>query len=651
MRVLLPALLLVATATARARAQAPVITPAGDPSVRSDTIYRLAVNPADHPDEGFVYLFDDGVVRVEADGRGTRSYRQVIQVLKQEAAQQIGEQIISYLRSRERLTVNWIRLLRADGTVVSDTAAHEQESDAPAALAYPVYSDLRLHRITIGGVAPGMIVDRSYTIETLDPMLPGDFLTRWRFTVGETERRSRFILDVPASLAPRIVQHNLRFEPSISESHGRRVYAWTTQEVPRRPDPEPFAADSNDFNAFVAVASPESWDDVARWYAGLANDRYTVAPELEARLAEVVGGQRTRDDSLRALYRWVAQDFRYVSIALGMAGYQPRPPAVTFETKFGDCKDKVTLFVALARRMGFQAFPVLVNANGGTDSSLVSLRQFNHVIAAVEQPAGYLYLDPTAEAVPVGALPPSEGGAFGLLVRPDGRVEHIHLPLDSVTANRADFELAGAIGADGSFTGRATQRYAGSFALGARMSYSRDISAARRAQMLRAMAGGTFEGAEGDSLELFDGRDLTAPARITFIVRNGKATTNAGTTDILTLPLRPLIPSAIVSEVAAHGPRRFHIAAARVLGDGERTWEMRFTLPEGWRARLPAGVSASSIFGSYTSTYTQEGRELRVVRRAVGARGVLPADKVDELLAFLRAIARDDAHFVVLEHP
>ena len=52
-----------------AAAQAPHITPAGDPSVRSDSIYRLAVNPADHPDEAAVFLLDDGVIVVQENGQ------------------------------------------------------------------------------------------------------------------------------------------------------------------------------------------------------------------------------------------------------------------------------------------------------------------------------------------------------------------------------------------------------------------------------------------------------------------------------------------------------------------------------------------------------------------------------------------------------
>jgi transglutaminase-like putative cysteine protease len=650
MRNTLLALVPTCLCTSLAFAQAPVITPAGDPSVSSDTIYRLAVNPADHPDEGAVYLLDDGVVRVEADGRGTRTYRQVVQVLKQEAAAQVGEQVISYLRSREKLTINWIRLLRPDGTVVSDTAAHEQESDAPAALAYPVYSDMRLHRVTIGGVAPGLIVDRSYTIETLDPVMPGDFLTSWRFTVGQTERRSRFILDVPASVRPRIVEHNLGFAPQVSEARGRRVYVWARQDVPKRPDPEPFAADSNDFNAFVAVASPESWDDVARWYAGLARGRYTLTPALDSALSANVGPQRSAADSLRALYRWIAQDFRYVSISLGLAGYQPREPSAVLDSRFGDCKDKATIFVALAQRLGLHAYPVLLSSFGHIDTSLVSLRQFNHMIAAVEQPSGYLYLDLTAETVPVGQLPPPEAGGFALVVHPDGREERVTLPLDSVTAGANRLVLEGEIAPDGSFSGRATQTYEGIPALINRAAYGRDIPAARREQMLRSWAGSTFEGAEGDSLELFDGRDLTAPARVAFVIRHGKATTRAGTNEILTLPLRPVVPSSVVSEVAAHVPRRFHIAAQQVFRSEENVLDLRFTLPEGWHALLPAGVSASSEFGSYSSTYAQQGRELRVVRRVVGARGVYPPDKVEDLLAFLRAVARDDARYIVIQH-
>ena len=634
-----------------ALAQAPVVTPAGDPSVRSDTIYALAVKPADYPDEPYVYLLDDGVVRLAADGRGTRTYRQVVQVLKQEAASQFGEQVFSYSRSHEKLTINWIRLVRPDGSVISDSAAHQQETDAPTTLAAPVYSDVRLHRATLGGVAPGTLVDWSYTIETLTPVAPGDIYSSWYVTPGRPVRRSRFLLDVPASLHPRIEEHNVRFERRITEAGGRRVYVWATADVPKRPEPEPFAADSDDYDAGIIVGSPGSWADVAQWYAGLARDRYGSTPELEARLAEVVAAQPSREDSLQALYRWVAQDFRYVSVALGLGGYQPRTPAEILGTKYADCKDKATLFITLARRMGFRAYPVLLNAVARIDSSVISVRQFNHVIVAVERPDGYLYLDPTAEAVPVGVLPASEAGAFALVVHPDGQGETVRLPLPPVSASRVETSLEGELSPDGSFAGRLTARYAGAAQLTLRASLSRDFPAAARAQFSRTMANAIFPGASGDSLHTFDGRDLAAPAVISLSLRGGKASSSAGSTDILTLPARPAVSPEVVANVDAHRPRHYHINAALVFGTGESTGTFRIRLPEGWRARLPADVSASSAFGAYASTYRQEGRDLIIARRTTGARGIFAADRVDELQAFLQAIARDDVRYVVLEHP
>ena len=646
---LLPLVLLAVCARA-AVAQAPVITPAGDPSVRSDTIYGLAVNPADYPDDPYVYLLDDGVVRIEADGRGTHTFRQVIQILTQQAAEQFGEQVFSYSSSREKLTVNWLRVVRLDGSVVSARATHEQESDAPTALESPVYSDARLHRATLGGVAPGTLVDWSYTVETVKPVMPGDSFSGWTITNSRLTRRSRFILDVPASVTPRFKERNLPSARQVAEAHGRKVYTWAAQDVPKAPDDEPFEADSNDVIASVEVGLPIAWGDVARWYAGLSRDRYEVTPELATRLSEIVGAQKTRADSLGALYRWVAQDFRYVSVSLGMAGYQPRPPAATFETKYGDCKDKATLFVALARRMGFHAFPVLLNSAGHVDTSLPTTGQFDHMIAAVERPGGYLYLDLTADIVPVGLLPPSEYGAFALIVHPDGRGEEVKLPQDSVAANRGLDLLEGELSPDGTFNGRLTRTREGISQFDLREALSRNLTAEERSQVARNLADGEFDGATGDSLELFDGRDLSAPARISVVISNAKATTTAGGTDILTLPLVQVVTPRLVADVQAHVPRKYPIDARRIFGSGESTQEFRVTLPEGWSARLPAEVAVSGPFGTYASTYEQNGRELHIVRRMVGARGILPPDRVQDLLQFLRTVSQDDARLIVLEH-
>ncbi|HEU4641880.1 MAG TPA: DUF3857 domain-containing protein, partial [Gemmatimonadaceae bacterium] len=379
-------------------AQAPKITAQGDPSVRDDTIYALAVKPGEHSDQPFVYLLDDGVVRLEADGRATRTYRQVIQLLTPEAAERWGEHTFSYSQGREKLTVNWVKVVSPTGKVISSEPTHQQESAAPVALEAPVYSDQRIRRVTLGGVAPGTIVDYSYTVETVKPVIPDDFFDSWSVVTGLYTRRSRLVVDVPASLSPRIVEHHIPFAKQVSNAHGRRVYVWAAREIPKL-ETEPLAPDTS-YGENLTISAPITWDHVARWYAALARDRYTVTPEIERKVAEVVRDARTLDDSLRAVHRWVAQDFRYVSLSLGIGGFQPHFPAEVFANKYGDCKDKATFFIAVLQHMGMTAYPVLLSAGGGVDRAIPTAYAFDHMIAAIERPAGgYTFVDLTADLV------------------------------------------------------------------------------------------------------------------------------------------------------------------------------------------------------------------------------------------------------------
>jgi uncharacterized protein DUF3857/transglutaminase superfamily protein len=643
-------LFLLLAVAAPALAQAPRITSAGDPSVKDDTIYRLAVDPAGHPDEDYVYLLDDGVIRLESDGRASRTYRQVVQVLTREGAEAWGEQSFSYVSGRERLTLNWVRVVKPSGEVISSQPSHEQESIAPVAQEAPVYSDVKVRRISIGGIALGTLLDYSYTVTTLKPVMPGDFQRAWRVTTGRLTRRSRYIVDVPGSLNLRLKEVNLTFPRKTSEAKGRRVYVWATAEVPKI-EREPFAADSNDIDQYIDIAAPVAWADVARWYSQLARDRYAMTPALDATLATVVQSARTLEDSLRAVHRWVAQDFRYVSLSLGIGGFQPRRPAAVLETRYGDCKDKATLFIALAQRMGVHAYPVLLSSNGGIARDLPSALAFDHMIAAVERPTGYLYLDLTAELTPFGSIPPSEQGEFGLVVHPDGRGEEVAFPTDSAAANRDVSTLDGELTADGIVNGRYVHLATGDQQYSLRRTFATSFSGTERDRLTRSVANLLFPGATGDSLEIFDGRDWRAEPRVSLVIRNARATSKSGSNDILTLPVRNYGElKAVATELEARGPRRFPIDVAAVAGPHEEAAELRLSLPEGWRAQLPPGVTARSVFGTYTAEYSQEGRILRVARRLVGRSGTEPPGRIGELIAWLKEMSKDDVRYVVLEH-
>ena len=648
-RLVLPAALLAAPLAA----QAPKITPKGDPSVRNDTIYSLAVKPADYPDESFVYLLDDGVVRYESDGRGSSTYRQVVQILKDDAVDNWAEQSFSYNPEREKLTVNWIRVVKPNGQVISAKPAIEQKSDVAASTVNPVYEKRKVLRYSLTGVAPGTLVDWSYTRERLKSYLPGDFYEGWSVTTGRPTRRSRYIVDLPASMTPHIREHALKFARTTREANGRRVYTWATKDLPRI-KPEPFAADSNDIFQSVAISAPIEWATIGKWYAGLARDRYAMTPELRQTLDTIVARAKTSDDSLRAIHRWVAQDIRYVSVALGIGGYQPRLPSAVLATKYGDCKDKATMFVTLARAAGMDAYPVLLNASGGVDTTMPAIDQFNHEIAAVKRPDGhYLFLDLTSELTPVGALPYGEQGEFGLLVRDDGTSEQVRFPLDSIDRNASEMHIVGELSPDGKFNGRYWETATGTRQYALRGPFSEPLDSTRRAEASRAIATGFFRGASGDSLVGFDGKDLQAQPKLSMVIHNGSASKRSGDTDILSIPMASLSGWAenMVNNLEARGERVFPIDAVDVIGPLTSLTEYRVTLPDGWKARVPPNVTVNGPFGLYESKYAQNGRELVVTRRLRGAKGVLPKERIGELTDWLRQVSTDDVRFIVLDHP
>ncbi|MBV9110743.1 MAG: DUF3857 domain-containing protein, partial [Gemmatimonadetes bacterium] len=614
--------------------------------------YKLAVKAADYPDEAAVTILDDGVLIFHADGTDSRTYRTVAQVLTQDAVEGLAENTFAYDGSRQRFRLNWARVIGPDGHVISAKPEQDQESLAPVSESSPVYTDQKIRRITMGGVVPGTMVDYSYTIENIKPVLPGDFLSSWSVHNGRPTIRSRYVVELPASMQPHILERNLTFRRHERRANGVVVYDWTTANVPKV-EPEPFMAVDSTNHVYMSIemGGATTWQQIAGWYHGLEAGRYVLTPEIEAKVAEVVKGARTLDDSLRAVHRWVAQDFRYVSLSLGMGGYQPRLPASVFQTQYGDCKDKATFFIAVARKMGVKAYPVLLSSSGDADRAFPSINQFDHMIAAVEKPGGgYTFLDLTSDLTPYGSVIPDYQGGFGLIVKPDGTGEELTFPQDPPSANRRETVISGELSPDGIFKGTMVSRTAGALQYRMRGAFSSRLTTKQRQDLGRTIAQGLFDGAAADSLEIFDGRDLTAQPQTRVWVSGGRAASRSGETLILTLPVGNGSSDELIAQLqAAPTPRRFPIDVASVIGPIETVSDFRVTLPEGWKARLPQNVTASSVFGTYTAEYAQTGRELRVTKRVSGARGTQPPTAINTLIDWLKAMSKDDARFIVLE--
>ncbi len=642
------------TATVNAQGQPPQpVAPAPLQSQPSDSITRWAVNAASAGNIGVVVLLDAMDARVEPDGTGRRTMRSVVQVLQQNAVNGAAERRFSWQPGRQELRVDWVRVLRPDGTVISSAPSTDQSADATANMQNPMYLDSRTRRLSLSGVAPNTIVDVQYTVIDNAPWRDGDFLIGWRFTPGMPLRVSQLRVSVPESFRPRIIEDNLTFRRRESEADGRRTYEWRITQ-PQVVRPAPFAPGEDDVRMSVTLSAPQPWDSVSTWYNTLARDRYTVSNELRTTLDSIARGATTRSDSLRALHRWIAQDIRYVSVSLGLGGYQPRSALEVISTGYGDCKDKTSLFVAAARFWGWDARPVLLNSGGVRTALPVAISRFNHVIAAVAESHGrYTFTDLTASTIPYGELPASYRGAFGVVVKPDGLADTLRFPERASDSTGSTITLAATLTADGRMDMTVSDTPRGDVAWAMRAAFYNPLDSARQATGLRSLANTYLPESTADSLEVFDGRDFAATPQLRVTLRNGRGARAAGPVWLLHLPAPfrqlPSGTANTASELEAQPNRVLPIDSRLVIGPRTMQVEYRVRLPNGWSAQLPPPVVATSFFGAYESSYRLEGREL-VMRRTLRGRdnGEQPAQRIAEVVAWMRAVAGDDIEYVTL---
>jgi hypothetical protein len=196
----------------------------------------------------------------------------------------------------------------------------------------------------------------------------------------------------------------------------------------------------------------ESWSEMGTWYLNLVRGRRDPSQKIKQKVAELTASRSTLLEKIQAIAGFVQSDVRYVAIELGIGGLQPHGATDVLTHRYGDCKDKSTLFSAMLQEIGVDAYYVIVNTERGaiSDSTPPNLG-FDHVIVAVRLPpevqdpamlavsvhpklGRVVFFDPTDSYTPFGSLAGQLQAGFGLLVAPDGG-ELLQLPVLPETAS------------------------------------------------------------------------------------------------------------------------------------------------------------------------------------------------------------------------
>lgn len=240
---------------------------------------------------------------------------------------------------------------------------------------------------------------------------------------------------------------------------GRIVYRWEARDVPQMFPEENMPEEATQVQR-VVMSTFSSWEELSKWYWQLCAPHLTMTPAITAKVKALTEG-KTPDEQLAALFGFVAQEIRYMGIIAEdtAPGYEPHDVALTFDNRYGVCRDKGALLVAMLREAGFNAFPVLINAGSQRDKE-VALPYFNHAIVAVDKgEQDYYLIDPTDDTARA-EFPAYLSDCTYLVCRPEGDTLRV-TPVPDPAKHRLEVETEAVLDVNGNLDITAKLRFGG----------------------------------------------------------------------------------------------------------------------------------------------------------------------------------------------
>jgi hypothetical protein len=233
---------------------------------------------------------------------------------------------------------------------------------------------------------------------------------------------------------------------------------WEAHSVAALPR-EPHSPGATEISPYVHVSTLGDWKQLGAWYADLIRPQFALDQSLESELARVIYGLHNDKEKIDGIQKFVLRSTHYVALEFGVYSYKPYPVAQIYARRFGDCKDKASLMIALLRAAGIDADIALVRTRslGDVVTEPASIALFNHAIVYV--PKYELWLDGTAEYAG-RELPLEDQGALTLTVSLSGAAQIRRVPMSRAADNYTRHVIRGELSAQGviQFSGSTTTR-------------------------------------------------------------------------------------------------------------------------------------------------------------------------------------------------
>jgi len=615
----------------------------------------------DYSKEAFVVERSYERYRFENDGTGRRVSSRRIHVLSEGGVQAFGQLRFGYNAANDRLDIGYVRVTKADGSVVTAGPDAVQDLSPTVQMVAPVYTDYHEKHVTVPSLRPGDLLEYETTTTYQTPLAPGQFWTQHDFNQLTVVLDEQLEIDIPAGRTV-TVKNKPGLEPKITDANGRRVYLWTSSHLTGSEEPKDDKDKKDkkkkkkkaDEIPDVQITTFSNWEEVGRWYAGLEKDRRAPSPEVRAKAQELTKGLTTDVDKTEALYDFVAQNFRYVSLSLGLARYQPQPAADILRNQYGDCKDKNTLLAALLEAEGLHSSSVLINSYRKLDPDVPSPSQFNHVITKLPLGKDDLWMDATTEVAPFRLITYNLRKKQALVIPPSGKPHLEETPADPFVPDKESTEIEGKVDDSGRLDATVTFSLRGDSEVLMRATFRR-IAPAQYQKLIEAL--NKPIGGDVSNIKIGDPTATRTPYSLSYQVSKGNYLDWSKKKIQLKLPLSTFSLADVGEDVDdtddsssdstksdSSKPEPFKLGPTH-----EHVYKFKLDLAPRYRASVPVPISIERDYGIYQSAYKIDGVTFTAERKLTIRLTELPPDRADDYRAFRRTVLSDVAQSLSLE--
>ncbi|MBS1821380.1 MAG: DUF3857 domain-containing protein [Acidobacteria bacterium] len=601
-----------------------------------------SASPAvDYSVEPIVVEKFDTVYRFAVDGTGTREMTTVARIQSDAAARQYGVLSFPFAGSSGHVEFDYVRVRKADGSVVETPASDAQEVPLEVTRQAPFYSDLKEKQIPVRNLRMGDKLEYKVRIVDTKAEAPGQFWGQDTFGLWAVILNESIELHVPKAKYVKVWSPTV--QPAKTESGDETVYRWTGSQM------EPLAGKDSKLKhreidpkgelPTIAWTTFKSWEDVGAWYRGLEADRAVPDASIKAKVGELTAGNATEEEKAHALYSYVATQIRYIGVAFGVGRYQPHPAAEVLRNQYGDCKDKHTLLAAMLTAAGLNPSASLIGAGVRLNPDVPSPSAFNHLITMVPLRRKDVWLDTTAEVAPWGMLVAATRDKETLVVPDTGAAKLEKTPQALPFTPFSRFAAKGTLSKEGVMKSQMEYTARGDDELVLR-TLLRQVSPGQwddlSQRLSQAMGfGGTTSHTEAGRPDKTD-----EPARISYDYEREKF---GDWDNHRIVPLFPVIYLGNVDD--KYPPQKQPIQ----LGEPHvETATSVIKLPAGWGAEPPAAVHQKTPWITLDKTYKIEGDTLASERRMEVLQREIPASEWKAYKKWYDAAIGDGETYITL---